>query len=129
MIERDIGILRATSKHSFSDTIKRIEESILSRGLTIFARINFSEDATRAGLQMPQTRLIIFGNPKSGTPLMLVSPSLALDLPLKLLISEDNSGEVLISYNSSQYLKDRHNIPESLIRNISGIPSIVESIT
>jgi uncharacterized protein (DUF302 family) len=120
--------MQVMSEHSFADTFERLESSIVSRGLTIFARINFSDDARQAGLEMKATRLLIFGNPKSGTPLMVASPSLALDLPLKVLVAEDESGRVSVSYDSPQYLKDRHGIPEELLKNISGVASIVDSV-
>lgn len=100
----------------------------MSKGLTVFARIDFSGDAGRAGLKMNPTRMLIFGSPKAGTPLMVASPTLALDLPLKVIVSQDNSGKVFLCYNSSEYLKERHNIPEELLKNISGIESIVVSV-
>lgn len=93
----------------------------------MFALIDFSGDAEEAGLKMRLTHLLIFGNPKSGTLLMIAAPTVAIDLPLKVLVSEDESGSVWISYNSLQYLKDRHDIPDELLKDISGIASIVES--
>ncbi|MGA3060212.1 MAG: DUF302 domain-containing protein [Candidatus Bathyarchaeia archaeon] len=120
-------IVQVISGHSLEDTFKRLKSNVESRGLTIFAIINFSEDAKRAALQLNPSILLIFGNPKAGTPLMIASPTLAVDFPLKVLVSEDENRRVWLSYNSPQYLKDRHNIPEELLKNISGIVSIVES--
>jgi len=97
--------------------------------MIVFARIDFSEDAKHAGLQLNPTKLIIFGNPKGGTPLMQASPSVAIDFPLKILVSTDNSGNTWLSYNSLQYLKERHNIPEGLLKNISGIENIVSTVS
>jgi uncharacterized protein (DUF302 family) len=88
------GLVQVASEHSFADTASRLESAITSRGLTIFAKIDFSGDAERVGLKMNPTRLLIFGNPKAGTPLMLASPTLAIDFPLKVLVSEDAAGEV-----------------------------------
>src|SRR5271169_3475174 len=125
--ERNHGIIRVMSAHSFEDTVGRLETAVASLGLKAFARIDFSGDADRAGLKMQPTRLLIFGNPKAGTPLMVAAPTLAIDLPLKILVSQDEKRRVWVSYNSVQYLKDRHGIPEEMMKNISGIVSIVAS--
>jgi uncharacterized protein (DUF302 family) len=115
------------SEYSFAETVERLESKVTSLELTIFARIDFSDVAARACLKMKPTRLLIFGNPKAGTPLMLASPTLALDFPLKILVAEDEDGKTWVSYNSLQYLKERHSIPDNLLQNIAGIVSIVES--
>ena len=99
----------------------------MSRVLTIFANVNFTEDAQTAGLKMNPTQLLIFGNPKSGTPLMIAAPTLALDFPLKIIVSEDAKGKVWVIYNTPKYLKERHNIPDELLKNITGIVEIAES--
>jgi uncharacterized protein (DUF302 family) len=122
------GVIQLASEHSFEDTFQRLESSVASRGLSIFARIDFSGDAEKAGLKMNPTRLLIFGTPKAGTPLMVAAPTLAIDFPLKILVSADESGKVWVSYNSPEYLRERHNIPDSLLKNISGVASIAESI-
>src|SRR5580658_4757945 len=114
------------SKYPFTETVARLELAITSRGLTIFSRIDFSGDAAKAGLRMNPTRLVIFGNPKAGTPLMIAAPTVAIDFPLKVLVSEDSSGKVLASYNAPEYLGGRHNIPEDLIKNIAGIEPVVQ---
>ena len=121
------GIVQVISGHSFTNTFKRLKSTVASHGLTIFATINFSEDAELAGLKMNPTRLLIFGNPKAGTPLMISAPTLTIDFPLKVVVSEDENGGVWLSYNSPLYLKERHNIPDELLKNISGIVPIVES--
>jgi uncharacterized protein (DUF302 family) len=128
LAENEKGLVQLESEHSFADTLERLESSITSKGLTIFARIDFSGDAARAGLKMNPTRLLIFGSPKAGTPLMIATPSLAIDFPLKILVSEDETGKVWVSYNSPEYLRDRHHIPDNLLKNISGIVSISESV-
>ena len=122
------GIVRVPSRSSFEETFERLESTVASKGLTVFARVDFSGDAGRAGLEMNPTRMLVFGSPKAGTPLMVASATLALDLPLKVLVSQDNSGKEFLSYNSSEYLKERHNVPEELLKNISGIGSIVDSV-
>jgi uncharacterized protein (DUF302 family) len=119
------GILQVVSKYPFAETVARLESAITSRGLTIFFRIDFSGDAAKAGLRMNPTRLVIFGNPKTGTPLMIAAPTVAIDFPLKVLVSEDSSGKVVVSYNTPEYLAGRHNIPEDLVKNIAGIEPVV----
>jgi uncharacterized protein (DUF302 family) len=121
------GIVRIASAHSFDETFDRLESAVKSRGLLVFATIDFDGDAERAGLKMKPTRLLIFGNPKAGTPLMEAAPSVALDFPLKILVSEDSSGMAWVSYNSPEYLRIRHDIPEDLLKNISGIEPIASS--
>jgi uncharacterized protein (DUF302 family) len=106
------------------ETLARLETIVQKKGLTIQARVDHSGDAAKAGLQMRPTKLLVFGNPKAGTPLMIASPSLAIDLPLKALVWEDDEGKVWLSYNSPNYLKERHAIPDNLLQNIAGIGPI-----
>jgi uncharacterized protein (DUF302 family) len=120
------GIIHLPSRYSVADTLKRLESVIASKGLTIFARIDHSGEAAKVGLTMQPTELLLFGSPKSGTPLMISSPTLAIDLPLKALVWQDVEGAVWLSYNSPEYLQQRHTIPDALIRNIAGIRSICE---
>lgn len=122
----DNGIAHVSSPYSVPETLKRIETIVQARGLAILARIDHSGDAAKVGLTMHPTELLIFGNPKAGTPLMVASPTLAIDLPLKTLVWKDGGGKVWVSFNSPEYLKQRHNIPEVLLKNISGVSLIVE---
>jgi uncharacterized protein (DUF302 family) len=119
-------LVSVASSHSVAETIDRLESLVKSKGLTVFARIDFSGDAAKAGLAMPPTQMLIFGSPKSGTPLMLAAPSVAIDLPLKALAREDGGGHVWLSYNAPEYLKRRHGVPETLLSNIAGIKALVE---
>ena len=121
-----IGITHLPSPYSVADTLKRLESVIASKGLTIFARIDHSGEAAKVGLTMQPTELLLFGSPKSGTPLMVASPTLAIDLPLKALVWQDVEGAVWLSYNSPEYLQQRHTVPDALIKNIAGIRSICE---
>jgi uncharacterized protein (DUF302 family) len=125
----DNGLVNVPSKYSVPETLDRLESVVKTRGLTVFARIDFSGDAEKVGLKMNPSQLLIFGNPKAGTPLMIASPSVAIDLPLKALAWEDSNGKVWLSYNKPQYLKERHGLPEALIKNISAIGSLVEKAT
>jgi len=120
------GIVSVPSKYSVPDTLQRLESIVTSHGLTVFARIDFGGDAAKAGLQMRPTQLLIFGNPQSGTPVMIASPSIAIDLPLKALAWQDATGQVWFSYNTPEYLKDRHGLPDELVKNISGIGGLIE---
>jgi uncharacterized protein (DUF302 family) len=99
-----------------------------AQGLAIFCRIDHSGEAEKAGLKMPATQVIIFGSPKGGTPLMIASPTVAIDLPLKALIWEDEDSKVWVSYNSPEYLKQRHNIPGELLKNIAGIGPLLQKV-
>jgi len=115
------------SERPSAETCERLESSAVSRGLTVFARINFSGDAEKVGIVMRPARLLIFGSLKAGTPLMLAAPASAIDFPLKVLVSEDESGRAFLSYNPPKYLMDRHNIPEELLKDIAGTVGMVES--
>ena len=95
-----------------------------AKGLTLFALVDHSGEASRVGLTMPPTKLLIFGNPTAGTPLMLASPSTAIDLPLKLLVREDPEQKVWISYNSPDYLQQRHSFPQELLPNVAGVEKL-----
>jgi uncharacterized protein (DUF302 family) len=95
-----------------------------AKGVTLFALVDHSGEAEKAGMKMPNTKLLIFGSPKAGTPLMIASPSVAIDLPLKILIVEDGDGKVWVSYNDPIYLKDRHNLPENLLQNIAVVEAL-----
>jgi uncharacterized protein (DUF302 family) len=120
------GMIHVSSPHPVEETFSRLEAIVVARGLSVLARIDHSGDAAKAGLKMRPTQLLIFGNPKAGTPLMVAAPTLAIDLPLKVLVWEDAEGKFWASYNSPEYLKQRHNIPDALLQNISGVRMIVE---
>jgi uncharacterized protein (DUF302 family) len=119
--EKDRGLVHLDSPYTVADTIARLEEIIRSKGITVLALIDHGGDAARAGLRMNPTQLLIFGNAKAGTPMMIASPSVAIDLPLKALAREDANGKVWLSYNSPEYLETRHSIPHDLIQNVAGI--------
>lgn len=113
------GIIDRPSKHSVDDTVERLKAILQAKGVKIFALIDHSGEAEKAGMAMRPTKLLIFGNPKAGTPLMLAAPHSAIDLPLKLLLWEDAQGSVWISYNSLPYLGERHGLPQDLLANIA----------
>jgi uncharacterized protein (DUF302 family) len=120
------GLIHLSSPHSVPDTLARVSARLQTANITIFARIDHAAEAEKVGLKMRPTQLLIFGSPKAGTPLMLASPTLAIDLPLKALAWEDADGKVWLSYNTPEYLQQRHNIPPELIKNISGIGALLQ---
>jgi uncharacterized protein (DUF302 family) len=118
------GIVNKPSKHSVEQTVEALTNLLKSKGVAVFALIDHSGEAEKVGLKMRPTKLLIFGNPKAGTPLMLASPSTAIDLPLKLLVWEDADGRVWLSYNSAEYLRERHGLPHELMQNIAIIETL-----
>jgi len=122
--QTESGIATLRSKHSVDETVTKLTHILQAKGVKLFALVDHSGEARNAGLQMPPTKLLIFGSPKAGTPLMLASPSIALDLPLKILVAEDSQGHVWISYNSPGYLRARHSLPEPLLQNIAVIETL-----
>jgi uncharacterized protein (DUF302 family) len=119
------GVITKSANCTVEEAVSKIKSLLVIRGITLFAVIDHSGEAEAIGMKMPDTKLLIFGNPKGGTPLMLASPSVAIDLPLKLLVAEDAKGKCLISYNSPQYLQQRHRLPKDLIQNIAIIEALV----
>ena len=126
-MQREEGIVKIPSHHSVDETVDKLKTILKSKGVTLFALVDHSGEAEKVGLKMPPTKLLIFGNPKGGTPLMLAAPSAALDLPLKILIAEDSDGKVWISYNSGEYLKERHGFPENLVPNIGIVQALASA--
>jgi uncharacterized protein (DUF302 family) len=120
------GIVTIPSHHSVDETVAKLKGILQAKGVTLFAAIDHSGEAAKVGMKMPNTKLLIFGNPKGGTPLMLASPSVAIDLPLKILVAEDGQGKVWVSYNTPEYLKQRHGLPENLLANIAVLQTLAE---
>jgi uncharacterized protein (DUF302 family) len=123
------GIIIKFSNHSVDETIERFKIILQSKGVALFATIDHSGEAKKVGMKMPVTKLLIFGNPKAGTPLMQASPSIALDLPLKILVAEDSHGKVSVSYNSPEYLQQRHGLQPELLPNIAGVEALASKAT
>jgi uncharacterized protein (DUF302 family) len=124
----DMGLVHVRSPIPVSEALSRLEALAAARGLTIFARIDFSGDAQRAGLEMRPTQLLLLGNPRAGTPLMTAAPTVAIDLPLKVLVWEDASGQAWISYNTPEYLQSRHGFPAELTKNIAGLRGLIDAV-
>jgi uncharacterized protein (DUF302 family) len=122
----DRGMIDVPSPYSVTETLSRLESILKEKGLTIFARVDHSGEAAKVGLEMRPTQLVIFGSPKGGTPLMVAAPSVAIDLPLKALVWQDQQGKAWVSYNSPEYLQQRHGIPADLLKNIAGAGALIQ---
>jgi uncharacterized protein (DUF302 family) len=122
--ETNRGIIDKPSNHPVKQTVERLKNILQSKGVTLFALVDHSGEAKKVGMKMRPTKLLIFGSPKAGTPLMLTAPSIAIDLPLKILVWEDEQGKVWVSYNSPDYLKDRHGLPQELLQNITVVETL-----
>ena len=118
------GIVDIPSNHSVNQTVEKLMAILEAKGVSLFALIDHSGEAKKVGMKMRPTKLLIFGSPSAGTPLMLAAPSLALDLPLKVLIREDDNGRVWVSYSSPDYLKERHGLPQELLHNIAVVETL-----
>jgi len=118
------GLVHLASKYSVEETMQRFESLLREHGVTAFTRVDHSGEAAKVGLTMRPTKLLIFGNPKGGTPLMQAAPTIAIDLPLKGLFWEDADGKVWLSYNDPVYLQRRHNVPAELVPNIAGVNAL-----
>jgi uncharacterized protein (DUF302 family) len=119
------GLFEVASPHTVAETVNRLESILAERGVQVFAVVDHSGEAEKVGMKMRPTKLVIFGNPKAGTPVMLAAPTLAIDLPLKALVWEDENGKVWVAYNSPEYLQQRHGVPEDLVKNIAVAGALV----
>jgi uncharacterized protein (DUF302 family) len=124
IVQKEGGIISIPSNHSVDETVDKLKNILQSKQVTLFALIDHGGEAAKVGMKMPPTKLLIFGNPRGGTPLMLAAPSTALDLPLKILVAEDAQGKVWLSYNSPEYLKERHGLPSNLLQNIAVVETL-----
>ena len=118
------GIIDTPSNHSVDQTVEKLKNILQSKGIILFAFVDHSGEAEKVGMKMPPTKLLIFGSPKAGTPLMLASPRSAIDLPLKILVWQDAQGKVWASYNTPPYLQQRHNLRAELVQNIAVVETL-----
>jgi len=121
----DNGLIRVDSHYSVDETMRRLQSAFAEKGLQLFAVIDHSGEAEKVGLKMPPTKLLIFGSPKAGTPLMLAAPGLAVDLPLKALVAEGTDGKATVTYNDPEYLRERHGFPAELTKNLAGAEALI----
>jgi len=122
----DKGIINKSSNHSVDQTVEKLKGILQAKGVTLFALVDHSGEAEKAGMKMRPTKLLIFGSPKAGTPVMLAAPSIAIDLPLKILIWEDGQGKVWVSYNNPAYLQERHSVPQELLKSIALVETFAD---
>jgi uncharacterized protein (DUF302 family) len=120
------GVISKASKYSVPETLDRVDALLQSKGIKIFVRVDHSGEAEKVGLKMPPTQLLIFGNPKGGTPVMLAAPTAAIDLPLKALAWQDEDGKVWLSYNEPGYIKKRFSLTDEQVKTIVGIGPLIE---
>ncbi len=118
------GITETPSNHSVDQTVEKLKGILAAKGVTLFALVDHSGEAEKAGMKMRPTKLLIFGSPKAGTPVMLAAPSIAIDLPLKILVWEDAQAKVWVSYNSPAYLQERHRVPQELMQSIAVVETL-----
>lgn len=119
------GLVQVPSRYSVDETLQRLQSAFSEKGLHVFAIVDHSGEAEKVGLKMRPTKVLIFGSPKAGTPLMVAAPSLAIDLPLKALVAEAADGAVSVTYNSPEYLQQRHGVPADLIKNLAGAGAVI----
>ena len=122
------GIISAPRNYSVDQTVEMLKGILKAKGVILFALIDHSGEAEKAGMKMPPTKLLVFGSPKAGTSLMLAVPSIAIDLPLKILIWEDIQGKVWLSYNSPAYLQGRYSLPPELMQTIAGVETLAAKV-
>jgi uncharacterized protein (DUF302 family) len=118
------GIIDVQSAHTVDETIEKLRGILSAKGVAIFALVDHSGEAEKAGMKMPPTKLLIFGSPKAGTPVMLAAPSIAIDLPLKILVWQDQAGKVWVSYNAPQFLRERHGVPAELMPVLAAVEAL-----
>lgn len=121
----DRSLIQVASQYRMDETVNRLQQAFAGKGLQVFAVIDHSGEAEKVGLKMPPTKVLIFGSPKAGTPLMVAAPSLAIDLPLKALVAEDAAGKVIVTYNDPEYLHARHGFPAELLKNLAGAGALI----
>jgi uncharacterized protein (DUF302 family) len=120
------GIITKPSKYSVPETLHRLETILESKGIKVFALVDHSGEAEKAGLKMPPTQLLIFGNPKGGTPVMLAAPTAAIDLPWKALAWQDPSGQVWLSYNDAAFIQNRFGLNADVMKPLAGLAAVIE---
>ena len=123
-LDIDRGLIDIPSNHSVDQTVDKLKRILDTKGVTLFVLVDHSGEAAKIGMKMPPTKLLIFGSPAAGTPVMLAAPSAAIDLPLKVLVWEDGAGKVWVSYNSASYLQARHGIPDELLKSIGVVETL-----
>jgi uncharacterized protein (DUF302 family) len=123
----DDGVTKRESRYSVAQTVDRLEAVLKERGITVFARIDHAGEATKVGLSLPPTQVLIFGNPRAGTPLMVAHPTIAIDLPMKALAWQDAAGKVWIGFNSADYMKKRHDLTDEQAKSLAVVGALIDA--
>jgi uncharacterized protein (DUF302 family) len=118
------GIINVPTQHTVDATVEKLRAILAAKGVTLFALVDHSGEAEKAGMKMPPTKLLIFGSPKAGTPVMLAAPSIAIDLPLKILVWQDSDGKTWVSYNAPDFLRERHHVPPELMQVLAVVETL-----
>jgi uncharacterized protein (DUF302 family) len=126
VVQQGEGLVRLESRHSVNETVRRLRELLESKGIQIFALVDHSGEAAKVGLEMRSTKLLVFGSPKGGTPLMQAAPTVAIDLPLKALIAEDEAAKVWLTWNDPEYIQARHGFDSSLLPNVGDVATLLQ---
>jgi uncharacterized protein (DUF302 family) len=127
MADQPEGVVNLPTHSSVDETVARLQTMLQEKGVQVFVLIDHSGEAKRAGIEMRPTKLLIFGSPKAGTPLMLAAPTIAIDLPMKLLVWEDTGGQVWITYNTPAYLQKRHALPQNLAAALGAVEALAKN--
>lgn len=122
------GMVHISTRHTVEEALGKLQTILKTKGVPIFALVDHSGEAAKVGMEMHPTKLLIFGNPKGGTPLMLAAPTVAIDLPLKILIWEDDQGKIWVTYNTVEYLTERHQLPADLAQNIGFLANLAATV-
>ena len=122
------GVISKPSPYTVDETIRRLDEIVRGKGLTVFARIDHRAGAREVGLDMQDERVLVFGAPRAGTPLMVARPLVGLDLPLRVLVWRASDGRVWASYQDSAFITKRYDLPDGLEKNISGVAAFVDAV-
>jgi uncharacterized protein (DUF302 family) len=123
----DDGVTRRESRYSVPQTLDRLESILKERGITVFARIDHAGEAKKIGLELPPTQLLIFGNPRAGTPLMAAHPTMAIDLPMKALAWQDAAGKVWIGFNSVDYMRKRYGLTDDQTKSLAVVGVLIDA--
>jgi uncharacterized protein (DUF302 family) len=123
----DDGVTKRESRYSVAQTVDRLEAVLKERGITVFARIDHAGEATKVGLSLPPTQVLVFGNPRAGTPLMVAHPTIAIDLPMKALAWQDAAGKVWIGFNSADYMKKRHDLTDEQAKSLAVVGALIDA--
>lgn len=127
VLAADDGVTKRESRYSVPQTLDRLESILKERGITVFARIDHTGEAAKVGLELKPTQLLVFGNPRAGTPLMVAQPTMAIDLPMKVLAWQDAAGKVWVGFNSADYMQKRYGLTDDQMKSLAIVGVLVDA--